>query len=73
MSEAVEQGCGHFGIAKNARPFAKCEICRNDHRSAFVEAVDGLEQQLSADLGEVKWTPLSGPPGPGLKVEAASS
>jgi hypothetical protein len=28
MREAVEQGCGHPGIAKDTRPFAKTEIGR---------------------------------------------
>ena len=52
MSEAIEQCCGHFGIAKNTRPFPEGEICRDDHRRAFVEAADSVEQQLSAGLRE---------------------
>ena len=52
VSEAVEQRSGHFGIVENARPFAECEICRDDHRRALVETADRVEQQLSADLGE---------------------
>ena len=52
VGEAIEQRCGHFGIAKNARPFTEGEICRDDHRGAFVEAADRVEQQLSTGLRE---------------------
>jgi hypothetical protein len=52
VSEAIEQRCGHLGIAKNARPFAECEIRRDDDRRAFVEAADGVEQELPAGLRE---------------------
>jgi hypothetical protein len=52
VREAIQQRCGHFGIAKHARPLAEGEICGDDHRCTFVETADGVEQQLSADLGE---------------------
>jgi hypothetical protein len=52
MREAVEQGCGHFGIAKNARPFTEGEIRGDDDGRAFVEAADGMEQQLATGLSE---------------------
>jgi hypothetical protein len=58
VSKAVEQRCGHFGIAEDARPFAEGEICRDDDRRAFVEAADSVEQQLPADLGEGQITEL---------------
>ena len=52
MREAIEQGRGHFGIAEDARPFAEGEVGGDDHRGAFVEAADEMEQQLAAGLGE---------------------
>ena len=52
VSETIEQRSGHFGIAEDARPFAEGEICRDDDRRTLVEAADGVEQQLSAELGE---------------------
>ena len=58
MGEAIEQRCGHFRIAEDARPFAEGEICRDDDRRAFVEAADGVEQQLPANLGEGQITEL---------------
>src|SRR4029077_17893912 len=52
MGEAIEQGRGHLRIAEHARPFAKGQVCRDDHRSALVEAADKMEQKLSACLCE---------------------
>ena len=52
VGEAVKQRRGHFGIAKDARPFAKREVRRHDHRGLLVEPTDQVEQQLSARLGE---------------------
>jgi hypothetical protein len=39
-------------IAEHARPFAKGEIGRDDHRGPLIEAADQMEQELSASLGE---------------------
>ena len=52
MGQTVEQRGGHFGVAKNTRPFAKCEIGCHDHRGLLIEAADQVEQQLSAGLCE---------------------
>jgi hypothetical protein len=52
MSEAIEQGGGHFGIAKDARPFGKSEIGGDDDRGALVKPADEMEQELSAGLSE---------------------
>jgi hypothetical protein len=52
VREAVEQRCGHFGIAKNTRPFTEGEIRGDDDRRAFVEAAYCMEQQLAAGLSE---------------------
>jgi hypothetical protein len=52
MREAVEQGSGHFRIAKDARPFAEGQIGGDDDRGAFVETADHVEQELSAGLRE---------------------
>jgi hypothetical protein len=52
VREAVEQRGGHFGITKNTRPLAEGEIRGDDDGRAFVEAADGVEQQLAAGLSE---------------------
>src|SRR5689334_17089231 len=52
MREAVEKGCGHFGVTKNQRPFAEGKIGGHDHRGLLVEPADQMEQQLAAGLGE---------------------
>ena len=50
VGEPVEQGRGHFGVAKDIRPFAEGEIGGDDDRSALIEATDQVEQQLAAGL-----------------------
>ena len=52
MRETIEQGAGHFRIAKNTWPFAKSEIGGDDDRGSFVEPADQMEEQLSARLRE---------------------
>src|ERR1019366_1156744 len=52
MGETIEQSRGHLWIAEHARPFAKSEIGRHDHRGALVEAADHMEQKLPAGLRE---------------------
>jgi hypothetical protein len=52
MSETIEQSRGHLRIAEHARPFAKSEICGDDHRRPFVEAADHVEQKLAASPRE---------------------
>jgi hypothetical protein len=46
MREAVEQGCGHLGFAKDAGSLPEGEVGRVDDRGAFVEAADQMEQEL---------------------------
>lgn len=52
LTEAVEQRGGHFGVAKDAGPFAEGEVGGDDDRSTFVELADQMEQELAAGLGE---------------------
>jgi hypothetical protein len=52
VGEAIEQGAGHFRIAKNTWPFAKGEIGRDDDRGSFIEPADQVEEQLAARLSE---------------------
>ena len=44
MGEAVQQGCGHSGIAKDARPFTEGEVSRHDHRGALVKAANQMKE-----------------------------
>jgi hypothetical protein len=52
VSEAAQQGCCHFGVREDARPFAKGEIGSDNDRGALVEPADKMEQELAAGLGE---------------------
>jgi hypothetical protein len=52
MGETIEQSRRHLRITEHARPFAKSEIGRDDHRRPFIEAADHVEQKLSAGLSE---------------------
>ncbi len=37
MSEPVEQGRGHLGIAEDGSPFGEAEIGGDDHAGALIE------------------------------------
>ena len=52
MSETVEQGGGHLGVAEDGWPFAEGEVCGDDDRSALVEPAHEVEEQLPAGLSE---------------------
>src|SRR5258708_4599587 len=52
MSQAVEHGGGHLGIAEHLRPIGEGEIGGDQQRCVFVELADQVEQQLSAGLAE---------------------
>ena len=52
MGQAIEQGGGHFGIAKDARPFAEVEVGGDDDRGLLIEMADQVEQELPATLGK---------------------
>src|ERR1700712_3596385 len=52
VSETIEQSRGHLWIAEHARPFAKSEVGRDNHRGPFVETADHVEQKLPASLRE---------------------
>jgi hypothetical protein len=52
VGQAVEQcGC-HLRIAEHRRPFAKGKVCGDDDRSALVEPVDQMEDELTTGLRE---------------------
>jgi hypothetical protein len=48
MRQPVEQRCGHFGVAKHARPFTEHQVGGDDHRGLLIETADQVEQQLTA-------------------------
>ena len=52
VSESIEQRCCHFGVTKNAWPFAKVEVRGDDDGGSLVEPANEMEQELSAGLGE---------------------
>jgi hypothetical protein len=56
----VEQRRGHFGVAKDARPFAESEDGGEDDRGALVEPADQVKQQLTAGLREWQIAELLG-------------
>lgn len=55
MGEPVEQGGRHFGVAKDARPFAESEFGRDDEGSVLVEPDDQMEQELAAGARKGKF------------------
>ena len=52
VGQAVEQGCGHLGVAEDGGPFAESEVGGDDDRGALVEPAHQVEQQLAAGLSE---------------------
>ncbi len=48
MGDAIEQRGGHFGITEHGGPLAERQVAGDDHRCAFVELADQVEQQLAA-------------------------
>ena len=52
MGEAVEQGRGHLGIAKDRGPFAEAQVGGDNDAGAFVEFAQQMEQQGPARCAE---------------------
>ena len=48
MGQAVEQSCGHLGVAEHGGPFAEAQIGGDDHAGALVEFAQKMEQQRAA-------------------------
>ena len=48
MGQAIEQGGGHFGIAKDTAPLGEGQIGRDDHAGALVKLGQQVEQQRSS-------------------------
>jgi hypothetical protein len=48
MCETIQHGCCHFGVAKNACPFAKAQIGRDRDAAPLVKLAEQMEQQCSA-------------------------
>ncbi len=52
MRQSVEERGRHLGVAEDGRPLPEGEVGGDDHRGAFVEPADQVEEQLPAGLGE---------------------
>ncbi|GHC66479.1 hypothetical protein GCM10007315_34050 [Gemmobacter tilapiae] len=52
MGETIEQGGGHFGVAKNRGPFAEAEVGCDHDAGALVELAQQMEEQRSARCTE---------------------
>ncbi len=52
VSDAIQQGRGHFGVAKNRHPFGKGQIGGDDQRGFFVKLADEMEEQSPTGGGE---------------------
>src|SRR5690554_2113548 len=48
VGEAIEERCGHFGIAEDASPFTEAEVGGDDDTGALVELAEKVEQQRAA-------------------------
>jgi len=44
VGDAVQEGCGHLGIAENMCPFREAEFGGDDQRGLFVEFADQVGQ-----------------------------
>lgn len=52
VSEAVQEGGCHLGVAEDGRPFNEGEVGGDDDGGPLVEAAHQVEEQLTAGLGE---------------------
>jgi len=52
VGDAIEQGCGHFGIPKNRHPLGKGQIRGDDQRGLLVKLADQVEQQRASGARE---------------------
>ena len=48
MGKAVEERCGHLGVAEHASPFTEAEIGRDDDAGLLVEPREQMEQECPA-------------------------
>ena len=53
VSEAIEHGGFHLGVAEHLRPIGESEIGGDKERRVLIEFADQVEQQLSA--GSAEW------------------
>ena len=44
VSDAVEQRCGHLGVAENADPFTEGQVGGDEQRGLLVELTDQVKQ-----------------------------
>ena len=44
MREAIQQGGGHFGIAKDAGPLAEAEVGGDNDAGSLIEFAEQMEQ-----------------------------
>src|SRR6266851_382553 len=52
VSQSIEHGSGHLGVAEDLRPIGEGEIGGDQQRGVLVELADQMEQQLAAGLAE---------------------
>jgi hypothetical protein len=45
VGDSIQQGRGHFGVAKNRHPFGKGQIRGDDQRGLLVKLTDQVKQQ----------------------------
>ena len=83
VSEPVEHGRRHLGIAEHGRPLAERQVGGADDRGTLVKLADEVEQQLATGAGERQIAELIeddeikpgelGSQGPCLVIRASSS
>ena len=47
VGEAVEEGCGHLGIAEDGGPFAEAQVGGDDDAGALAEFAQQMEEQCA--------------------------
>ena len=48
VGEAIQQGCGHFGVTEDPGPLAEAEIGCDGDTGALVKLAEQVEQQGAA-------------------------
>jgi hypothetical protein len=48
VGEAIEEGCGHLGVAEHASPLTEAEVGGDDDAGLLVKLGEQMEQQRSA-------------------------
>ena len=46
VRKAIQQGCGHLGVAEHARPFGEAQVGRDHHAGVLVQLGKQVKQRM---------------------------